>query len=139
MRLSNEIKAILDTQLIELANCLRSNSDIRKCMSLLPSIAFPIRALLDISQDPSDMFVALLVTQQLSLVQSIYDGNSNTWYDLNKENVQLLRTNMSSFVEDLKKGIDDDDEIAITNAVKTFFSRFHRLARTTTRDHVERD
>ena len=139
MRLSNEIKSILDKQLGELADCLRSNNDIRKCLSLLSSIAFPIRALLDISQDPSDMFVALLVTQQLSLVQSVYDGNSNTWYDLNKENVQLLKTNMSSFAEDLKKGIDDDDEIAITNAVKTFFSRFHRLARTTTRDHVERD
>jgi hypothetical protein len=103
----------------------------------LPSIAFPIRALLDISEDPSDMFVAFLVTQQLSLVQNLYDGNSNTWYDLNKENVQSLRTNMSRFVEDLKKGVDDDDEIAITNAVKTFFSRFHRLARTTTGDHAQ--
>jgi hypothetical protein len=103
----------------------------------LPSIAYPIRALLDISEDPSDMFVAFLVTNQLSLVQNVYDGNSSTWYDLNKENVQSLRTNISTFVDDLKKGIDGDNELAITDAVKTFFSKFHRLARRTTRDHIE--
>lgn len=137
MKLSNDIKAILDKQLTEFTNCLNSNSDIRKCLSLLPSIAYPIRALLDISEDPSDMFVAFLVTNQLSLVQNVYDGNSSTWYDLNKENVQSLRTNISTFVDDLKKGIDGDNELAITDAVKTFFSKFHRLARRTTRDHIE--
>jgi hypothetical protein len=102
----------------------------------LPSIAYPIRALLDISEDPSDMFVAFLVTNQLSLVQNVYDGNSSTWYDLNKDNVQSLRTSMAAFADDLKKGIDEDNEEAITNAVKTFFSKFHKLARKTTRDHI---
>ena len=134
MKLSDEMKANLDQRFTALIDCLNSTKDIRKCMSLLPSIAYPIRALLDISQDPSDMFVALLITQQLSFVQSTYDGNSNTWYEVNEENVQKLRKCLATFAEDLKNSIKNDDEEGVINATKAFFSKFHQLARTTSSD-----
>lgn len=134
LKLSNDMKSLLNERFDALINCLRSTQDIRRCMSLLPAIAYPIRALLDISKDPSDMFVALLITQQLSFVQSIYDGKSSTWYELNSENIQKLREHLARFAEDLRDSINKDDEDGVINAVKMFFSKFHQLARTTSQD-----
>lgn len=82
--------------LSKLHECLASNRDVRKCFSLLPAIAFPFKGLVEISSDPDEMFIAYLIMDQLGNVQNVYDGRSDSWYEINQDNVQQLRIQLKN-------------------------------------------
>jgi len=121
-------------RILRLQDCLESDNDIRKCFSLLPAVAFPFKGLVEISNDPDEMFIAYMIMDQLGNIQSVYDGHSDRWYEINKENVQQLRNNLKKLMERLIEPLKKKDKKELLEALQDFWVNFHRLARTLSKD-----
>lgn len=134
MSIFNEVKVIVVDRLEKLHDCLSNEHDLRNCLSLLPSIAFPLKGFLEISSDPTKVFMAYVVMDQLGIVQSTYDGRTEGWYELNNTNVTELKVHLLTFTANLIRSITEEDESGVLDAVKTFFVEFHRLSRSISKD-----
>jgi hypothetical protein len=134
MSLNAEVNTLVIKRIEKLQECLGSKEEFRKCLSLLPSIAFPLRGYIDISTNPNEVFHAYLIIEQLGNVQSAYDGHSEKWYELNKDNIEEFKGHLKKFTQKLMISLKTDDEQLLVASIKEFFFNFHQLVTQTTRD-----
>jgi len=120
-----------------LENTLKEKDNIRLALAKLPQIAYAIRGIMDITTDPGRIFISYLLVEQFSHVQTVYDGRTEKWYELNAENVQEFKNTFLEFISNLKEHLPHNDEQQIIEDIKMFFVEFHKLARTTTLDTRE--
>ena len=137
MTFNKEVDALVIKRIEKLQECLGSKEEFRKCLSLLPPVAFPIRGYIDISSDPNEVFHAYLIVEQLGNVQSIYDRHSEKWYELNKENIDEFKSHLRKYAQKLVIFLKANDEQVLIEATKEFFFNFHQLATSTIRDARE--
>lgn len=137
MNLSDEVSSLVTRKLKDLHKCLDSGEDFRICLSILPSIAFPLRGLMDISSNPKETYVSYLIVDQLGNLQSVYDGHTEAWYILNRNNIQELKKHLKVLIEKLIDGMNRKDEHEVTEALRDYFMYFNQLARSTTSDTKE--
>ena len=134
MSLNKDVNAIVIARIEKLKEALSSGQDFRKCLSLLPPIAFPLKGYLDISNKPDEVFRAYIIVDQMGNVQSAYDGHSQQWYELNKDNIEEFQAHLKKFAKMLVDSLKNDNEATLIAAVKEFFFNFNQLARATTTD-----
>jgi hypothetical protein len=134
MSLNSEVSTLVIKRTEKMLECLESKTEFRKCLSLLPSIAFPLRGYIDIANNPDDVFHAYLIIEQLGNVQSAYDGRTEKWYELNRDNVEELKKHLKKFAERLIVSLRGNNEEVLIQSTKEFFFNFHQLATATTRD-----
>lgn len=124
------------SMLVRLHDCLTQDGDIRKCFSLLPAIAFPLKGITEISSDPDEMFIAYQIMDQLGNVQHVYDGKSDRWYDINRANVDELRNCLNRLTEDLVEPLKKKKKDAVLDSLQQFWVHFHRLVRSLSSDYT---
>ena len=137
MLLPDMVKTPFIENISKLTISLRQKDDIRTSMKLLSKMRYPLTGLIDISTEPATMYISFLISNQLSYVSAIYEGRTKTWYELNSDNINELREKLLIFLNGLKENIEKDNEEGIYDSLKTFFSEFHKLARSTSKDAIE--
>jgi len=133
-KLSDVIPKKIIESLSDLVKCLNSDEDIRRCLSILSPVAFALKGLVDLYEDPEIMFVSYIIVDQFGNVQGAYDGHTDRWYELNKPNISELRKILSTYCREILSAITNNDSAGIIEGTKSFFSKFHKLARYRTMD-----
>jgi hypothetical protein len=130
----DETVKIVSERIRKMTTSLKTEGDIRKAFSLLPGLAYPLRGLMDISNDPDEMFMSYLLIDCLGNTQSVYDGHIDRWYEINSENVKELRSALQNLCEGIIQPLKEKNKIAVIEIVQEFWVKFHKLSREVSSD-----
>src|SRR4030042_3169556 len=102
MILPEENQQVIVHNLLKMEECLNTEKGLQNCLNLLSLVAFPAQGVLDITHDPTAMFVALIIIEQFGLIQKVYDDRSQAWYDKNENNIKETKKALLEYTKDLK-------------------------------------
>ena len=134
LQVHEKLKTDLPKLLSEVAVNLESGEDFRKCLAQLRPIRSKFEAILhlsDPSRDQNTPFASYLVLDQLRMVGDVYEGGTESWYQLNAENIRSFCRHLSRYLERLSKDVSDSNFNALIEDTKNFFYAFHMHARRT--------
>jgi len=131
LQIHEKLKIDLPKLLSEVAVNLESGEDFRKCLAQLRPIHNKFAAILNLSEDQNTAFASYLVLTQLGYVSEAYEGGTESWYQMNAENIKSFRRCLSHYLKGLTKDVSESNFNALIEDTKNFFYAFHMHARCT--------